>query len=366
MQSLDNGETSRWWRAMIWSLRIGVALQCLGNWWWLTRIGESPLLGWLINPADIGGLQWNESTAIATQRAIGWLALVAGVVVLLRPCAAVLGPLVLLQVTIATAMWRSADGFSLTADWLPAQWVTLFPFMTQAARIAAPAGLLLLDPWRPARPLREKRTRSAVTLLRWAAAVTFLAHGIESWQHNPQFTDLLIGATARVFGAELSQSTAEKLLSIIGAADMLVAIACVVVAVTRREVETAGDLFVEQNVLHRFEDVRVETNRELAYVSSTFVGVEDFLEFLVVGAVCGRFDDPAFFESQSNALKAHSVVDGRRVVMNDTFYRIPHRRGEDFAVRNVLVTTACVNWDVGDTEAKIGVSWANNVNFVGC
>lgn len=229
MQSLDNGETSRWWRAMIWSLRIGVALQCLGNWWWLTRIGESPLLGWLINPADIGGLQWNESTAIATQRAIGWLALVAGVVVLLRPCAAVLGPLVLLQVTIATAMWRSADGFSLTADWLPAQWVTLFPFMTQAARIAAPAGLLLLDPWRPARPLREKRTRSAVTLLRWAAAVTFLAHGIESWQHNPQFTDLLIGATARVFGAELSQSTAEKLLSIIGAADMLVAIACVVI-----------------------------------------------------------------------------------------------------------------------------------------
>ena len=230
MELSGNRETSRLWWAMVWSLRIGVALQCLGNWQWLTQIEETPLLHWLISPADIGGLEWHESTALATQQVIGWLVLGASLFVLIRPCAAVLGPLALLQMTIAAAMWQIADGFPLSADWLPPQWATLFPFMTQAARVAAPLGLLLVDPWRTSRPLSEKRVRCAVTIMRWAAAITFLAHGIEACQLNPEFTDLLIGGATRMFGADLSQATAEQLLSTIGILDVLVAIACVATA----------------------------------------------------------------------------------------------------------------------------------------
>ncbi|HCK40987.1 MAG TPA: hypothetical protein DHW22_05085 [Planctomycetaceae bacterium] len=227
MKSSNGLETAPLWLAILGSLRLTVALQCLGNWGWLSQSGETPLLHWIINPADIGGLHWNEANALILQQTLGWLALLSGVCVLFRPCAAVLGPLVLLQLVLAIAMWQNADGFPLSADLLPAEWVTLFPFLTQSARIAAPLGLLLLDPWRTPRPLSEKRTFCAMTLLRWAIAITFLAHGIESWQLNPHFIDLLIGASSNILGVNLPQTNAEHILSLIGAVDILLAILCV-------------------------------------------------------------------------------------------------------------------------------------------
>ena len=202
-------------------------MQCLGNWRWLVQVEETPLMALLWNQPDVGGMGWSEATSLAVEHAVGWLTLLAGGCVLVRPCAAVLGPLALLQLLIATAMWRTSGGYVLQAAWLPPSLAALFPFATQSARIAAPLGLLLLDPWLVQRPLSERRVAVGIGCLRWGVAIAFAAHGLEAWLHNPAFIDLLINSAQRLVGWNLSQATAEQLLSIIGILDMLVAIGCV-------------------------------------------------------------------------------------------------------------------------------------------
>ncbi len=222
-------KSGKLWRAIIWSLRITVALQCLGNWQWLIQIGESPLLSWLIDPRDIGGLAWSEATGLAVQQTVGWLVIAAGGVVLLRPYAAVLVPLSLFQLLIAVATWRTNSGFTLHAEWLSPSWAALFPFATQSARIVAPMALLLLVPWRVERPKKPRitlRVRLAMSLLLAGAGITFFAHGIESLQRNPVFLDLLISTGNRLFGVSLSQASAEALLFVVGIIDLIVAVAC--------------------------------------------------------------------------------------------------------------------------------------------
>ncbi len=219
MNCLPHSENQRCGSAVVWVLRITVALQCLGNWGWFTRYVETPLLHWMLGPADIGGLGWSEASALATQQGLGWLALAAGVLVLVRPWAAVLGLLVLLQILIATAMWRIDDGFSLQVDWLEPQVTALFPFATQSARIAAPLGLLLL--------VSKTHVSSAIAILRWAAAITFIAHGTEAALKHPFFVDLLISTSQNYLGLRMSEPTAEWLLELIALADFVVAVAVV-------------------------------------------------------------------------------------------------------------------------------------------
>ena len=212
---------------MIWALRASVALQCLGTWDWFVRWEETPFLHWLLDPTDIGGLHWGEATALAVQQAVGWLTLLAGLGALVRPCAALLGPVALVQLLIAVAMWRIYDGFPLESDWLSPQTTALFPLATHVARVAAPLGLLLLDPWRVERPLGNRRVALAIGGMRWAAAITFFAHGIEAWQLHPEFVDLWISFAGNILGMKMSQPTAECLLTIVGGTDMLAAIVCV-------------------------------------------------------------------------------------------------------------------------------------------
>ncbi len=210
------------WGAILWTLRVTVALQCVGNWRWLTQLEETPLLHWMLDPTDIGGLAWSESTALVVQQVVGWLTLLAAGLVLWRPHVAVLGPLVVLQTLITVAMWRIADGYSLQASWISPPLLMLFPFATQLGRIAAPLGLLLLSHARD-----ERRKALSMQILRWSIAVVFLAHGLEAWQQNPRFLDLLINSTQRIFGLSLSQQAAEQCLASIGAVDIVLAIACV-------------------------------------------------------------------------------------------------------------------------------------------
>jgi len=208
------------WQLVLWTLRIAVVLQCLGNWRWLTQIEETPLLHWLASPRDIGGLAWNEPMALTVQSGVGWSLLLAAALVLWRPQVLVLLPLAGLQVLIATAMWQLADGYALQADWVPLPLLMLFPFATQLMRIAAPAGLLLLV----SRWLTPAKT---MQLLRWSVAIVFFAHGIEAWQQNPKFLDLIINANQRLFGVNVAQTTAQWSLTVIGAIDMALAIVCV-------------------------------------------------------------------------------------------------------------------------------------------
>ena len=204
-----------------------VALQCLGNWRWMTQVEETPLLHWLLDPKDIGGLAWSEATALAVQQVVGWLVLLAGGLTLWRPYAVVLGPLVILHTLITVAMWRIAEGYPLQITWIAPQMLALFPFATQIARICAPLGLLLLRRERGELSEDERRIDWAMQLLRWTIAVAFIAHGIEAVQLNPVFLDLLINSSQRLVGVSLSQATAETYLSIIGVIDIIVAFACV-------------------------------------------------------------------------------------------------------------------------------------------
>jgi hypothetical protein len=227
LMSEEIEKTDRLWRGIIWVLQVTVALQCLGNWRWLAQIGETPLLSWMIGPADVGGLGWNEATGLAVQSTVGWVVLAAGVVVLWRPFFAVTMPLFLLQLCLTVAMWRTDYGFVPEASWLPSQVAALFPFLTQAGRIASPLGLQLLvgckKDWRSQLP----RVSVAMNLMRWAVAATFFAHGVEAWLHHPAFIDLVIGTAWNLFGAGLPQAGVERLLTIIGALDMVIAVVCV-------------------------------------------------------------------------------------------------------------------------------------------
>ena len=204
-----------------------VALQCLGNWRWFTQVEETPLLHWLLGPSDIGGLAWKESTSLVVQQVVGWFVLVAGAIVLWRPVAAILVALTLIQIAITVAMWQIADGYSLQLDWVPARYLTLFPFATQLLRIAAPLGLLLLSQNTGNKTDFLQRSARTMLFLRWATAIVFVAHGIEAIQLNPKFVDLIIGTTQSTLGISLAQTTAEHCLAVIGVIDVLVAVACV-------------------------------------------------------------------------------------------------------------------------------------------
>ncbi len=218
----NNSAGEKLWQAILWTLRGTVALQCVGNWRWLTQIEETPLLHWMLDPSDVGGLAWSESTALAVQQIVGWLVLLAAGAVVWRSHVAVLAPLVVLQTLITMAMWRTANGYQLQITWISPWLLTLFPFATQLGRIAAPLGLLFI-----AITKDNRRVGMMMQILRWAIAVVFLAHGVEACQLNPKFLDLLINATQRLFGLDLSQSTAEQCLVAIGVVDIVLAIICV-------------------------------------------------------------------------------------------------------------------------------------------
>ena len=58
----------------------------------------------------------------------------------------------------------------------------------------------------------------------------------------------------------------------------VVAVGGLVVTAAGGEVDAAADLFVEEDVLHRFGDERVDADREFADVAGALVGVEHTLE----------------------------------------------------------------------------------------
>lgn len=211
-------------QAIDWLLRASVAVQCLGQWRWLVQVGESPLLHWLLDPADVGGLGWSESSALTAQQTAGWTLLVLGLLALWRPRPLLVWPLLAIQLLLVVAMWRVAEGYPLEVTWLPPWLVMLFPLATQLGRLMAPLGLLLIDRT-TSRP--SGSSLKLIEVLRWTIAVVFLAHGLEAWLLNPKFVDLLILSADRLLGTALPQSRAETLLQIIGVVDILAALGCV-------------------------------------------------------------------------------------------------------------------------------------------
>jgi hypothetical protein len=208
------------WPTIDWLLRATVALQCLGLAYWFLWIEETPLLSFLWGQPDIGGLGWSEAVALGVQHAVGWAMLVAAGCVWVGRLAWVGGLVAAVQLAVAVAMIRVGGEYQLPWRWLPVGVAAVFPLAAQAARVAAPLGLVLVG----------SRREITITVLRVAIVVTFVAHGIEAWTHYFKFIDDNIIAAQRLVGWQMSQATSETLLTAIGCVDFLVA---ALVATTR-------------------------------------------------------------------------------------------------------------------------------------
>jgi hypothetical protein len=119
----------------------------------------------------------------------------------------------------------------LAAGWMLAVAVTTYlnpgttvdslALCAHAVRIAAPLCLAFVLP-SPQTNLFGTTTTSPVTLwiLLLGVSATFTAHGLEALEHYGRFVDLLIGSASRV-GLTLSQSSAERALTVIAIHDFL-------------------------------------------------------------------------------------------------------------------------------------------------
>lgn len=225
-------------RLIDWILRIGIALQCVGYAWMVGWYGESPLMGWLWEPDDVGGLGLGEVTAISIVRVVGALLAIAAVSTILRPSRVVLAGVFVFQVVIAAAEWQTHNGFPLDVTALGDgvlrsagdAFAPLFPFFASAARIVAPLVLMVVH-WSKYRAmLGIAITPLSEWLMRVGLSLTFAAHGIESMQQRGSFLDMLIMSARSVLGVRLPESIAQNLLLAIGIIDLVLA----VLVVTRR------------------------------------------------------------------------------------------------------------------------------------
>jgi hypothetical protein len=225
-------------RLIDWILRIGIALQCAGYAWMVGWYGESPLMGWLWEPGDVGGLGLGESVATTIVRLVGALLAIAAVSTIVRPSRLVLAGVFVFQVVIAAAEWQTHDGFPLDVTALGDgvlrsagdTFAPLFPFFASAARIVAPLVLLVVH-WSKYRALLGIAiTPLSEWLMRVGLSLTFAAHGVESMQQRGSFLDVLIMASRNLLGARLPESIAQNILLTIGIIDLVLA----VLVVTRR------------------------------------------------------------------------------------------------------------------------------------
>jgi hypothetical protein len=97
----------------------------------------------------------------------------------------------------------------------------------QAVRFAAPWALLMFIPTGADRSVSKAMAYDAIGWLRFAAALTFLTHGIRSLHVDPQFVELLVGSAEKLGGWELTQDRLEISLITIGAVDTTIAFAIV-------------------------------------------------------------------------------------------------------------------------------------------
>jgi hypothetical protein len=215
-----------------WILRVAVALQCAGYAWLVGVVGESPLLGWLWEPHDVGGLALGEQAAIRVTQAVALFLAVAAVSTLVRPSRLLLAGVVAFQVVYATATWQIHDGFPLDVAWLGTgavraaadRLVPLFPFAASGARIAAPLVLIMVHWSRLRRLLGVAISPASEWTMRLALSLTFAAHGLESLDRRGSFLDLLILAAQNLLDVRLPEAVAQWLLVGIGVVDLAVAV----------------------------------------------------------------------------------------------------------------------------------------------
>jgi hypothetical protein len=213
--------------------RFSVALQALGV--GLQRLGlggewedESPVFGLLM--FDWG---WSQAVAQRIDDVGAWLYFICGTALVILP---VCGTLLRMmfgrrQPLLQRWLWQ-APLCLIVASWQAIQivvaWYRGGYFMSEwtlaseSCRLALPVALLVLTPGPWSTDNSTQRLKAGMWLLRAAACLTFLAHGLKSYALSPVFVDYLISAGAGI-GWQMSQSLAEALLRIIGVLDITAA-----------------------------------------------------------------------------------------------------------------------------------------------
>jgi hypothetical protein len=120
---------------------------------------------------------------------------------------------ILLLVTVLA--WASQDqgGYPFSAWAVPAQ----------ALRIAAPLALLLVSLRFDSTNNTHTRESSAWWIVRLATVIVFVVHGAEALRAHPWFVDLTITSARVVLYVRWTQSTVERLLTIVGTVDIAAA-----------------------------------------------------------------------------------------------------------------------------------------------
>ena len=134
-------------------------------------------------------------------------------------------------ISIAVLLRPSKVACLLAAGWMfavalatylnPGTSVDSLSLFAHAVRFTAPLCLAFSLPSAKSQLFEStKISQTTVWLLLLGASSTFIAHGIEAFEHYGRFVDLLIGSANRV-GLKLSQSNAEATLTVIGVQDFL-------------------------------------------------------------------------------------------------------------------------------------------------
>lgn len=199
-------------RIIVTTLRVVVAAQCFGA--AILRFvqpGTSALVQML---SESGHLPVEH--LVTTDRVIGGLLVCSGMFSLTRPCWPVLGPVMLYFLSDAFAVLGQGE-----------QWQLYLRPVEQIAMVAAPCALMLLDLYPPKSKFSLFRFMTSGSIVRLAAALTFLGHGVMSISQalgGGEYVTILQNAAGFLANRSFPDDVVSFVLAVIGAADIAVAI----------------------------------------------------------------------------------------------------------------------------------------------
>jgi len=114
------------------------------------------------------------------------------------------------------------------------------------------------------------------------------------------------------------------------------------------------NLFVKEDVAHRFADVRIHSDGKFTDVAGTFISVEDTVEIFFQGR-CRSLHNSSLLELKEDAVELFPLVDSRAVVGNVPFHRITDRCRKNLSIGNIEASIALYTVQPPDAEGEIGV-----------
>ena len=230
----SNDSASRW---MVWCLRFVVVIECFGlggRYLFSSLETESDIYGWLYFDCH-----WSESLAQSIDNAGALMTLVAGGLLCLTGWLMRRQPIESARLKIvrkldqAAACWIAVWMLLIaTAHMMRAAVFSELSLAEHAVRYAAPLALAIcgragsgIDLVASRQPARARFT---VLMLTVAAAFTFAAHGYKAYQCYAPFTDLILLSDMQWTDTGCTQAAAERLLIVIGVADIIVALVLLV------------------------------------------------------------------------------------------------------------------------------------------